>query len=53
MNINPKVTAATLGAACSIILAWALALVGVPLPGEAIGAFATLFSFAFGYLKAA
>ena len=47
-----KVTAATIGAAVAVILAWVLEIAtGVDIPAFVGGALAVVLTFLFGYLK--
>lgn len=49
--IQPKVAAAGLGGAVSIVIVWVLTSLSVEVPAEVASAFTTLFSFACGFLK--
>jgi hypothetical protein len=51
--IHPKVAAAGLGGAVSIVVVWTVTLFGVEVPPSVASAFTTILSFACGYLKGA
>lgn len=50
--IHPKVAAAAVAGAATVVLVWALSLAGVETPPEVASAFTTLLSFGAGYMKA-
>ena len=49
----PKVAAATVAGAATIVLVWVLGLLGVNVSAEVASALTTIFAFAGGYLKSA
>lgn len=51
MRPRPKVAAAGVGGAASILVVWVLGVVGLDVPPEVAGAIATVLSFASGYFK--
>ncbi|MDP9456959.1 MAG: hypothetical protein M3Q49_11630 [Actinomycetota bacterium] len=48
---TPKIAAAGIGGAIATILVWVVGLLGLEVPAEVAAAFATVISFAAGYLK--
>lgn len=53
MPVNPKVTAATIAGAVTIILVWVVGQLGVNVPPEVASAVTTILAFAAGYLTRA
>lgn len=53
MNVSPKVQAAGVAGAVTILLVWAASLFGLDVPPEAASAFTTLVATVAGYVKAA
>jgi hypothetical protein len=51
LSVAPKVKAAGLGGALSVLLVFGLAQVGVDLPSDVAAALATVIAFAAGYMK--
>jgi hypothetical protein len=51
MNVHPKVGAATVAGAGSIVIVFALGSLGVSVPPEVASAISTILAFAAGYLK--
>lgn len=49
--INPKVTAATLAGAVTVVLVWIVGVLGVSVPPEVASAVTTILAFTAGYLK--
>lgn len=52
MKPRPKVAAAGIAGACTVILVWLAGLAGVEVPSEVASALTALLAFAAGYLKA-
>lgn len=52
MTPQPKVAAAGIAGALSILVVWAFTLGGVDVPPEVASAFSVVIAFAAGYLKA-
>ena len=50
-TVHPKVAAATLAAAISVIVVWGVSLAGVTVPPEVASAFTTILAAVAGYLK--
>lgn len=50
-RIAPKVKAASMAGAVSVLVVWAAAYGGVTIPPEVASAFTTLLAFVAGYLK--
>lgn len=50
-HLAPKVRAASLAGAISVLIVWAAAYAGVTIPPEVASAFSTVLAFAAGYLK--
>lgn len=51
MKPRPKVAAAGIGGAASILLVWVAGLLGLEVPAEVAAAFSTVVSFAAGWLQ--
>lgn len=51
-KVAPKVKAASMAGAISVLIIWAATYAGVTIPPEVASAFSTLLAFAAGYLKA-
>lgn len=51
--IHPKVAAAGIAGAVTVVLVWAASLAGVAVPPEVASAVTTLIAFGAGYIKAA
>jgi len=51
-HVEPKVTAAGVAGAVTVLLVFGLSSLGVDLPPEVASALTTLIAFAAGYLKA-
>jgi hypothetical protein len=49
MNINPKVTAATVAGALTTIIVWLLTFAGIDMPVVVQGAITSILVFAAGY----
>jgi hypothetical protein len=52
-DVNPKVAAAGVAGAATVLVVWLLESVGVDVPPEAASAFTTLFAFGAGFIKSA
>lgn len=50
-HLAPKVKAASLAGAISVLIVWGASLAGVTVPPEVASAFSTVLAFAAGYLK--
>lgn len=50
-HLAPKVKAASLAGAVSVLIVWGAAYAGVDIPPEVASAFSTILAFAAGYLK--
>ncbi|CAB4187228.1 hypothetical protein UFOVP1158_1 [uncultured Caudovirales phage] len=53
MNLNPKVTAAAIGAAATLVIVFVMGLLGVEVPADVASAVTLIVSVAAGYLKGA
>lgn len=53
LQLAPKVRAASMAGAVSVLVVWVAAYAGVTIPPEVASAFTTLLAFAAGYLKTA
>ena len=53
MNLNPKVTAAAIGAAATLVIVFVLGLFGVEVPADVASAVTLIVSVAAAYLKGA
>jgi len=53
MNINPKVTAATVAGAATTIIVWLLTFAGIDMPVVVQGAITSILVFTAGYLTPA
>lgn len=53
MNLNPKVTAAAIGAAATLVIVFVMGLAGVEVPADVASALTLIVSVAAGYLKSA
>jgi hypothetical protein len=51
MNLNPKTKAAAIGAAASLVIVFALGLLGVEVPADVASAVTLIVSVAAAYLK--
>jgi len=51
MNVNPKISAAAAAGAVTIVLVWALGLVGVEMPHEVASAITLIVAVAAGYVR--
>lgn len=53
MNLNPKVTAAAIGAAATLVIVFVLGLFGVEVPADVASAVTLIVSVAAAYAKGA
>ena len=51
MNVNPKISAAAAAGSVTIVLVWALGLVGVHVPHEVGSAITLIVAVAAGYVR--
>lgn len=51
MNVNPKVAASGIAGAITVLLVYALSLVGVEIPTSVASAITVIIAFAAGYLR--
>lgn len=51
MNVNPKISAAAAAGAVTVLLVWALGLVGVDVPTDVASAITLIVAVAAGYVR--
>lgn len=51
MNVNPKISAAAAAGAFTVLLVWALGLVGIDVPTDVASAITLIVAVAAGYVR--
>jgi hypothetical protein len=51
MNVNPKISAAAAAGAVTIVLVWALGLLGIDVPTDVASAITLIVAIAAGYVR--